>query len=222
MLPRPAVVINVKTYPQATGHGAVRLTEIAERVAEESGAGIAIAVQASDIRLCAAGGVPIYAQHFTPREPGAHTGEPLAHALKDAGATGSLINHAEHRLTLADIGACVTATRALDWVGIVCTNDAATSAAAAALGPHYVAVEPPGLIGGDVSVTSADPSVVSDSAEAVRRIDPDVKLLCGAGVKTGQDVATAIELGAEGVLLASGVAKSKDPETVLRDLVSKV
>lgn len=222
MLPRPAVVINVKTYPQTTGHGAVRLVEIAERVAEESGAGIALAVQASDLRLCAAGGVPIYAQHFTPRAPGANTGESVAESLQDAGATGSLINHAEHRLTLADIGACVTKCRELDWTSIVCSNDAPTSAAAAALGPHYVAVEPPGLIGGDVSVTSADPSIVSDSAEAVRRIDANVKLLCGAGVKNGQDVATALELGAEGVLLASGVAKSKDPETVLRDLVSKV
>ncbi len=47
-----------------------------------------------------------------------------------------------------------------------------------------------------------------------------VRVLCGAGVKTGKDVAAALSLGAEGVLLASGVVKAKDPYSVLRDLVS--
>ena len=41
----------------------------------------------------------------------------------------------------------------------------------------------------------------------------------GAGVKNGADVAKAIELGAEGVLLASGVTKANDPAAVLADLV---
>ncbi len=222
MLPRPAIVVNVKTYPETTGQGVVRLAASARRVAEESGAGVALAVQASDVRLLRGSGVPVYAQHFAPRVPGAHTGEVLAHALADAGAVGSLINHAEHRLTLAEIEACVRECKERRWTSVLCTNNVATSAAAAALGPTYVAVEPPELIGGDVSVTSADPRVVSDSAAAVRRVDAKVRLLCGAGVKNGQDVATAIELGADGVLLASGVAKAKDPEAALRDLVSKV
>lgn len=222
MLPRPAVVVNVKTYPQTTGQGALQLAEAAFRVAEESGAGLALAVQAADLRLVANVGIPIYAQHFLPRQPGNHSGETLAPALAEAGATGSLINHAEHRLTLADIGACVAECNQRDWVSILCTNDAITSAAGAVLGPTYVAVEPPELIGGDISVTTADPAIVSESAEAIRRVNPDVRLLCGAGVKNGQDVATALELGADGVLLASGVAKAKDPEAALRDLVSKV
>ena len=83
-----------------------------------------------------------------------------------------------------------------------------------------VAVEPPELIGGDVSVTSVDPRIVSDTVEVVNSINPEVTTLCGAGVKNGMDVAKAIELGTSGVLLASGVTKAQDPESVLRDLVS--
>ena len=81
-------------------------------------------------------------------------------------------------------------------------------------------MEPPELIGGDISVTTADPDIVSSSVEAVKAIDKNVKVLCGAGVKNGKDVAKSIELGADGVLLASGVVKAKDKERVIRDLAS--
>mgnify|MGYP003904069881 CR=1 FL=1 len=56
--------------------------------------------------------------------------------------------------------------------------------------------------------------------QEVKATNPDVRVLCGAGVKNGQDVATAIKLGAEGVLLASGVTKASDVASVLNDLVS--
>ena len=106
-----------------------------------------------------------------------------------------------------------------DWEDhIVCTNNIATSKAAAALLPNFIAVEPPELIGGNISVTTADPGIVSGSVDSVKKIDENVRVLCGAGVKNGKDVAKSIELGAEGVLLASGVVKAKDKESVIRDL----
>ena len=103
---------------------------------------------------------------------------------------------------------------------IVCTNNIATSKAIAALSPNFLAVEPPELIGGDISVTTANPEIVSGSVDAVKKIDKNVGVLCGAGVKNGKDVEKAIELGADGVLLASGVVKAEDKEKVLRDLIS--
>jgi triosephosphate isomerase len=57
---------------------------------------------------------------------------------------------------------------------------------------------------------------------AVKRINPKVRVLCGAGISTGDDVAAALELGTEGVLLASGVIKAKDPKAALFDLVKKI
>ncbi|MCP4800450.1 MAG: triose-phosphate isomerase, partial [bacterium] len=90
------------------------------------------------------------------------------------------------------------------------------------LQPDFVAVEPPELIGGDISVTTADPSIVSGTAAAVREISVEVGILCGAGVKNGADVAAAIELGTVGVLLASGVTKADDPASVVNDLVASL
>ncbi|HID24959.1 MAG TPA: triose-phosphate isomerase, partial [Thermoplasmata archaeon] len=81
-----------------------------------------------------------------------------------------------------------------------------------------VAVEPPELIGGDISVTSANPEIVTGTVEAVRSINNDIRILCGAGVKNGDDVKKALELGTDGVLLASGVVKAKDKKMVLLDL----
>jgi len=78
------------------------------------------------------------------------------------------------------------------------------------------------LIGGDVSVTNADPDIVSGTAAAVREVSEEVGILCGAGVKTGADVAKAIELGTSGVLLASGVTKASDPKSALSNLVSEL
>ena len=101
-----------------------------------------------------------------------------------------------------------------------CAADTEEARALAALVPTYVAVEPPELIGGDVSVTSADPGIVSRTADAVRETDERVGVLCGAGVKTGEDVEMAVELGTSGVLLASGVTKAANQESSLRDLVS--
>jgi len=63
---------------------------------------------------------------------------------------------------------------------------------------------------------------VEDSGKNIKKINPKVKVLCGAGVKTGEDVKKALELGTEGVLLASGVVKAENPEKVLRDLISGI
>jgi triosephosphate isomerase len=103
---------------------------------------------------------------------------------------------------------------------IICTNNIETSMASAALSPHFIAVEPPELIGGDISVTTADPEIVTGTVEAVRKINKKVSILCGAGVKNGKDVSMALELGAEGVLLASGVVKADNKLEVLHDLAS--
>lgn len=88
--------------------------------------------------------------------------------------------------------------------------------------PDYVAIEPPELIGGNVSVTDANPAVVSGTVTAIRSVAKGIGILTGAGVKNGRDVSKAIALGTDGVLLASGVAKAKNPRAVLLDLASGI
>jgi triosephosphate isomerase len=49
-----------------------------------------------------------------------------------------------------------------------------------------------------------------------------VRILCGAGISTGEDVYAALKLGSEGVLVASGVVKAPKPEDVLFDFCKAV
>lgn len=223
LLQTPVIVLNVKTYDQAIGEKAISIAKIMEEVGNDTGVSMAIAVQATDIfRVRKEVSIPVWAEHIDPVTPGSHTGWTLSEAVKDAGAIGTLINHSEHRLTLAQIDACLTRAKETNLDTIVCTNNIATSKAAAALNPQFVAVEPPELIGGDISVTSADPDIVSGSVEAVKSVNKKVKVLCGAGVKNGKDVSKALELGSEGVLLASGVVKATDKKSVIQDLASGI
>jgi len=221
MLKTPVIVLNVKTYTEATGDNALAIATLMDKISKETGVSMAIAVQATDISLCAKKiSIPVFAEHIDPIRPGSHTGWTLPEAIKAAGAVGTLINHSEHRLLLADIDVCISRAKELALDHIVCSNNVATSKTIAAFSPNFVAVEPPELIGGDISVTTADPGIVSKTVEAVKNIDKNVKILCGAGVKDGKDVAKAIELGADGVLLASGVVKAKDKKSVIYDLAS--
>ena len=221
MLKTPVIVLNVKTYAEATGNKALEIASLMDKISKETGASMAISVQATDITLCAEKvSIPVWAEHIDPIKPGSHTGWTLPEAVKNAGAVGTLINHSEHRLKIADIDVCLTRAKELGLDNIICSNNVSTSKALSALSPNFVAVEPPELIGGDISVTTADPDIVKKSVEAVKEVDKNVKILCGAGVKNGKDVAKAIELGSDGVLLASGVVKAKDKENVIRNLAS--
>lgn len=218
-----AIILNFKTYEESTGDNGLRLARICEEVAKETGAEIIVVPQLADIyRISQAVSIPVYAQHIDNIKYGSNTGHVLPEAVKAAGAVGCLINHSEIRLKLADIEANIRKLRELGMVSIVCTNNVDTTKAAAALKPDYVAVEPPELIGSGISVSKAQPEIVSGSVEAAREVNPDIKVLCGAGITTGEDVRKAGELGTCGVLLASGVIKAKDPRAVLMDLVKGV
>lgn len=217
----PVVIVNCKAYLETTGARAVAMAQALEKAAAGARATVAVCPQAADLhRVAQATRLAVLAQHVDPIPPGAGTGMTLAEAVKEAGAVGSLLNHAEHRLKLADLAAASERLRGAGLARVICADAIATTRAAAALHPEFVAIEPPGLIGGDVSVTTADPGIVRDAVAAVKAVAPQVRVLCGAGVKTGDDLAAALKLGADGVLLASGVVKAKDPGAALRSLLS--
>ena len=209
------VLVNLKAYAADP----IEIASVAHEVANESGVRIAVAPQTAHLERVAETGVETWAQHVSAVDHGSHTGSALAEAVADAGAVGTLINHSEKRLKLADVDGAVNAAQRADLETVVCANNPEQVGAAAALGPDAVAVEPPELIGGDVSVSQADPDVVEDAVAAAEAVDDSVDVLCGAGVSTGEDLTAAGDLGAEGVLLASGVAKADDPRAALSGLV---
>lgn len=209
------VLVNLKAYPCDP----TAVATAARAVAETSGTPIAVAPQTAHLDGVAATGVETWAQHVDPIDHGSHTGSTHAGATADAGATGTLLNHSERRLTLADIDASLDAAESAGLSTVVCANNPDQVGAVAGLGPDAVAVEPPELIGTGTPVSQADPGIVRDAVDAANSVDPDVDVYCGAGISTGEDVIAARDLGADGVLLASGVAKAPDPAAALESLV---
>ncbi len=217
-LQTPIIIVNFKTYLEATGQRAVVLAKQAEKVSKETGAYIVVAPQCADIsRVAEAVEIPVFAQHIDPIKSGSHTAQVLADAVKEAGAVGTLINHSERQMKLADIDAVVKLALEKDLISCICTSNPPISAAVAYLNPDIISIEPPELIGSGVAVSKAKPDEVTKTIQLVRKVNSEALILCGAGISHGEDVAVALKLGTQGVLVASAIVKAKDPYSILRD-----
>lgn len=219
----PPIVLNFKAYKESAGERGLSLVEMCEEVARETGVAIAVCPQQVDLALVAERSrVPVYAQHVEAYEAGSRTGYVVLESVKAAGAAGTLLNHSEHPMEIGAIEAVIRRAGEMELITLACANNTEVSRSIAALGPTAIAVEPPALIGSGIPVSKADPEIVSNSVQAVKKLNPEIQVLCGAGISTGSDVKAALELGAEGVLLASGVVKAANPREVLLDLASGV
>ncbi len=215
----PLLLINFKTYLEATGKKSIELAKIAEEVSKEKGVNIAVAPQFSDLKsVSEAVSIPVYAQHVDPIRPGAFTGHVLAEAVKSSGAEGGLVNHSEKRLKISEIEEVLEICRGTELVSIVCGNTVGVSSAVAALNPNMIAIEPPELIGTGIAVSKAQPELITRTVARIREVNKSVKILCGAGVSNAEDVAKAIQLGTEGVLVASSVVKSRESRRLLAEM----
>jgi triosephosphate isomerase len=209
------VLVNCKAYDA----NPVAIAEAARSVSTDA-VTVGVAPQTAAIAPVADTGAETWAQHVDATGHGSHTGSQHADAAASAGATGTLLNHSERRLTVAAVDDAIAAAEEAGLRTIVCANTPEQIGAVASLGPDAVAVEPPALIGTGTPVSQADPDIVSDAVEAAGTVDPAIDVYCGAGISTGEDVMAARDLGADGVLLASGVAKADDPVEALTDLVA--
>jgi len=219
---KPLIVVNFKTYESAQGASSEELAYNMQEMSHLNSEFVAVVSPFDLESVCeAAPKIQVWTQHLDSIGFGSNTGWLHPQTAMERGAVGTIINHAEHKIPHEQISALIDM---LPDGFMVCACAASIEEAKilAKLNPDMIAVEPPELIGGDLSVTSADPSIVSGTVEAVKSINPDVRVLCGAGVKNGEDVAKAIELGSTGVLLASGVTKSKNQKETLEDLISKI
>lgn len=199
------IVVNLKTYDEATGQKAKKIAEKCAKASKDSGEKVIIAPQTSDLLRVEETDIEVFGQHLDAIDPGSHTGHILAGALKHAGATGTLINHSERRMEEKEIRKTVQKAREENLTSIVCAQSPEECKRFSRFEPDFVAFEPPELIGGDISVSNAKPELIE---EAVEKSEVDV--LTGAGVKNEEDVKKSIELGCKGVLVASGVVKADD------------
>lgn len=234
------LVINCKNYAEvATAPRIRRLVRAADSAAAKLGVEVCVAPPQHMIGTAAEEAASVArgssAGHSAPRRPrrrllrilsqhvdvqpaGSTTGYMIPELLKAARVDGSIINHSEHRIGPGEIAATIKRLRDADMTSILCVRNVRELRRYTPLGPDYVAIEPPELIGSGRAVSTERPGIISSAARAVSESSPAgtaskattrtrPQLLCGAGVVSGADVARAVELGSAGILVASGIIK---------------
>lgn len=220
MLKTPIVIVNFKAYRKAVGEAALKLAKKCEKAALDTKASVAIAVSAPDIsRISSEVSIPVLAEHIDADDYGSHTGGIIAEDVRESGASGTLLNHSERRLDIGVLKKSVKRAKEAGLDVVVCAKDADEGKALSRLDVDFIAVEPPELIGGDTSVSTAEPELISESVKKICGKAKCSRVLVGAGIKTSEDVKTAIRLGASGVLVASGVVKAGNPGKALKELI---
>ncbi len=201
------------------GERMLRLAKAVDEIAAEYDLDVIITPQYADIRMIAenTSHIHVYAQHMDYLRPGRGLGSVLPESIKEAGAVGVMLNHAEKKLTLDEIEKTIARADEVGLATIVCADSVREIEAVAKLSPNLIVAEPTELIG--TGVTS-DMRYVRDTIEAVRRINPDIMVLQGAGISTPDDVARVIRAGALATGCTSGVMRAADPEAAARAMLS--
>jgi len=211
------VIVNFKAFQNSTGQNAVKLARICEKVCEKTKTNILIAVQTADIyQVSKSVKIKVLAQHIDPINYGQFTGHILPENVKENGAIGALINHSEKKLRFNDLKKTIKKAKELDLLTIVCAATPEEAKKIASLKPDFIAIEPPELIGSNISVSQAKPEIITRTTKMIKNIP----ILCGAGIKTKEDVRIAVRLGAKGILVAHAITNATNPEKALKELVN--
>ena len=210
-------VINCKNYEEISGDKIKKFIKIAEQVSKKYKIKIAISPPQHLIGLVVNSSIPILAQHIDDSKIGSTTGYIIPELLKKSKVKGSLINHSEHRISSKEIEKLVVKLKELKMISIVCVKDVAEVKKYLKINPDFIAIEPPELIGSGKAISTEKPDLIQKAARIVNDSKNKTKLLCGAGIVSGDDVVKSIELGSKGILVASGIIKAKNWNKIISE-----
>ena len=210
-------IINCKNYEEIAGEKIIKLAKIAAKISKKYKIKIAIAPPHHLIPLITKFGIIVLAQHLDDKKVGSTTGFMIPEIIKKSKIDGSIIKHSEHRITESEIKNLVKRLKKLKLKTIVCVKNVSEVKKYAKINPTFIAIEPPELIGTGRAISTEKPQLITNSIDAVQSAKNSTKLLCGAGIVSAEDVSRAVELGSKGILVASGVIKAKNWESVLSD-----
>jgi triosephosphate isomerase len=205
------------------GGQALALAQFADQISQKYDVQIIFTPQYVDIPLLAKGTrhILVFAQHMDAIKVGRGVGSVLPEAVKAAGAVGVLLNHAEKPIALDTIAATI---QRADEVGLATMVSAGTPeevAAIARLQPNIVLAESPALIGVGKRQDS-DQAAIAQANEIVWKINPEIRVLHGAGISDGQDVYDIILAGAQATGSTSGILLASDPYRMLEEMIGCV
>lgn len=210
------VILNFKTYAEATGKVAKALIEaVANSPMKDK---VIVAPSMLDLSIAKKDfpEVQFASQHIDNKNPGSTTGWTTPENLIEYGIEYAIYNHSEHRVWSDTIVEDIKAIQAKGIKLIVCCENVEEATKILEASPFGIAYEPKDLIGSGISVTTR-PEAVKGFIDAAKG---KTMTFVGAGVSTGEDVAKSLELGAEGVLLASAYVKAEDHNAKINELTA--
>lgn len=215
----PFFEIGPKAY--LYGDEMLKLAKAADKAAEKYDVRIILTPQPSDIyRLSQeTRHIFIFAQHMDPIGIGRGLGSILPEAVKAAGAVGVMLNHAEKAMTIADLYKAIRRADEVGLASIVCADSIKEAEAIALLAPNIIVAEPTELIG---TGQASDEEYVIATTSAIKKINPEIQVLQGAGIKNKEDVYRVIKAGADATGTTSGIMKAENPETMLDEMIHAV
>ena len=207
---KPALVINMKNFPHIYSDKSIELANEIIEIRKNSPIEIILCPPSPMLSSVSKLNLPVFAQHVDYQKEGSSTGAIIPELLNQLSIRGSLINHSEKRIPFDEINRSVERLKNLSMISLVCARTPDEVATISKFKPDMIAIEPPELIGSGRAVSKVNPSIITDSINAAKDVDSNVDLLCGAGIVTAEDVEIALELGAQGILIASGVIKAEN------------
>ena len=215
----PFLMVNPKSY--LWGRESLELAKACDRLCKETGIMVLYTCPYADIRLIAENTeyITVTAQNMDHLRPGRGMGAVLPESLKEAGAKAVVLNHAENQKNLSTLSSCIARADELGMITIACADSTAEAKAAAELGCDIILAEPTVLIG---TGNAADPEYIKDCCEAIRSVDPEIGIMIGSGITTGDDVYTAVLNGADGAGSTSGIVNAPSREDRVREMLDAI
>ena len=208
-------IINCKNYDEISGEKIIKLAKISQKISKKYKIPIAIAPPHHLIPLITKFNVILLAQHLDNKKVGSTTGFMIPEIVKKSKINGALINHSEHRISEKEIKNLVKRLKRLRLKTVLCVKNVNELKKYLKLNPTFIAIEPPELIGTGRAISTERPQLITKAVDGVKSAKNSTKLLCGAGIVSGKDVARAKELGSKGILVASGIVKARNWEKII-------
>lgn len=215
----PFFEIGPKSY--LVGDEVLALAKAADAAAKKYDVDIIFTTPVVDIRRVAeqTERIFVFAPHMDPLRPGRGLADVLPESLVAAGAAGVMLNHCERPVSLDVLDKTIRRADEAGLATIVCTDTIAQASAVAHMSPNIIVAEPTELIG---TGHTSDEEYVRLSIEAVKRVNPDIFVLQGAGISKGEDVYRVIFAGAEATGSSSGIVKAPDRAAMIDEMIGAV
>ena len=208
------IFLALKTYKETTSDEGIKILSPVKKVSEEFNVPIIAVAQTTEIyRIKKELDIEVWAQHIDPIDPGKNTGWISPYSIKEAGATGVLINHSEHKLKEEVVLETIKKARQYNLKILLVGQTVEMVTRFDSYDIDYLSFEKEDLIAGTVSM-------IDQQEEAIKNLVKIIKhpLIIGAGINDGEDTRKSRSAGAAGVLMATYFVTAPDPEQKLREL----